>query len=61
MHFQNYCLRNTCLRKCLKNDVLVQPRTVNMLQGRKNCCNLHGSFVSLANHSGKVSLGKRFS
>ena len=43
MPFRKYRLQNTCLRKCLKSHVSVHPRTVNMLNRLKFCCNLHGS------------------
>ena len=43
MSFRNYRLQSTCLCKCLNCHVSVHPKTVNMLNGQKHCCNLHDS------------------
>ena len=61
MPLRTYRLRNTCLCKCLKKHVYVHPRTVNMLKGAKQHCNLHdSSFISFVHHYGKISVGKIF-
>ena len=62
MSFRNYRLPNTCLCICLKSDVSVHPRIVNMLKGSKHWCNLHdSSFIIFVHHSEKISVGKRVS
>ena len=62
MSFLNYRLQNTYLFKCLKSHVSVHPRKVNILNGPKHCCIMHdNSFISLVNHSGKISVGESVS
>ena len=46
MSFRNYRLQNRCLCKGLKSDLSVYPGTINMLKGRKYCCNLHDVVLS---------------
>ena len=55
MSFRNYRLRNTKLCKCLKTHVLLHPKTLIS-------CNLRASsFISLADPSEKISIGKSLS
>ena len=59
MSFRNYRLQNRCLCKGLKSDLSVYPGTINMLKGRKYCCDLHDStFIRFVHHSWKISVGK---
>ena len=60
-YFQAYRLQNMCFCKCLKSDVFVHLRTVNMLKGSKHCKNLYdSSWIAFVHHSGKYSVGKSF-
>ena len=61
MSFLNYRLQNACLCKCLKSNVFVHPRTVNMLKCPKYCCNMNDtSFISFDHYFWKIWVGKSF-
>ena len=46
--------RKTCLCKCLKSRISVQPSTLNMLKGPEHCWNSHDSrFIIFGHHSEK--------
>ena len=53
MYYWNYLLQKTWLDQCLKSCVSKVPRTHNMANGSKQCCNLNGStFTIFINHCG---------
>ena len=57
--FRNYTLQKAGLLKCLKSPVSEHLWTVNMLNGPKDCLNLHGSiFVRFFHHSERKSRPK---
>ena len=59
MLFRSYRRQKTWLCNCLKRYVSAQPRTVNMLNGPKKCCNLHdSSLITLLHHSERTSVRK---
>ena len=59
MSLQNFGLRNSCLRICLKSHVSVQSRTFNMWQPPKHCFYIHKSrFIKFFYKFGKISVAK---
>ena len=51
MYFWNYRLQKTWLDKCLKSAVAEYSSSDNMLKGRKDWWNLHGStFIKFSHH-----------
>ena len=60
MCFQNYELRRRSLDKCLKYPLSKDPSTMNMVNGRKHCCNLNeGTFTIFIDNCGHNSVGKK--
>ena len=58
MSLQTYRLQNKCLCKCLKSHISVDSKSLKMLKGPKNCCNMHDSFTSFVYHLWKISVAK---
>ena len=62
MSFRNCKLRNTCLCKCLKSHLSVNPRTVNMLKHPKHYCNMRdSSLINFVEYPGEISVAKTLS
>ena len=47
MYFRNYRLENTWLDNCLQGPVSELLSTGNMVNGQKNCCDLHESTFTI--------------
>ena len=47
MYFRNYVLPKTWLDICLKNQLLEDPLTGNMVNALSHCCNLNDSTVTI--------------